>query len=277
LTKPIQTTKLMRDFLDPMSFRTARHLAIATLGIAASVGAAKADTLTFNTSTLAKVAQSPASQQFPVDMETFSGSVPTTPTAAFPFDGSYNGTRYQNLGNGAVTDTLPGFNPFGTGMISWDSTLLSAGVARVNYSSPSPANVGDADTFSRPLNTQFLSFYLVSTVPGDCLVCGPSNAVATVLTTAADNRVRGGFTGTLNGGSYTILDNAPINIVYGASGIAGTLSFSAITSFANDVAISNTGRIILTAVPGPLPLAGAVFAFGWSKKLRRRIKRASLA
>jgi hypothetical protein len=265
-----------------MFLKSLRVLGVATLAIAASVGAAKADTLTFNTNSLSTVpgfppGGSPPSQQFPVDMETFSGSVPTTPTAAFPLDGSYNATRYQNLGNGAVTDTLAGFNPFGSGVITWDSTLLSAGVARVNYSSPAPANVGDADTFSRPLNTQFLSFYLVSTVPGDCFVCGPSNAVATVLTTAADNRVRGGFTGTLNGGSYAIIDNAPINIVYGDSGIAGTLQFSGLSSFANNVNIANTGRIVLTAVPGPLPLAGAVFAFGWSKKLRRRIKTASLA
>ena len=33
-----------------------------------------------------------------------------------------------------------------------------------------------------------------------------------------------------------------------------------------------TGLDIISEVPGPLPLAGAAGAYGWSRKLRRRIR-----
>jgi hypothetical protein len=70
--------------------------------------------------------------------------------------------------------------------------------------------------------------------------------------------------------------------MFGASGITGTLQYTAFTDVTADPSLvqNSGGQIIINvndpnpptnAVPGPLPVLGAGAAFGYSRRLRRRI------
>ena len=64
-------------------------------------------------------------------------------------------------------------------------------------------------------------------------------------------------------------DFAALNGSYSSLNVTDTYSISgqgALTSF------TNTYRQSLSAVPGPLPLAGVLAAFGWTRRMRRRVK-----
>jgi hypothetical protein len=114
----------------------------------------------------------------------------------------------------------------------------------------------------------FRPFYLT----GDCSICGSINSVARTNLVGSALRVD------LNPGSSNALSSNIVPIVFGRSGITGTLNFTAFTNVASGVQTSG-GQIFLTAVenggtavPGPLPVLGAGTAFGFSRRLRKRIK-----
>jgi hypothetical protein len=82
-------------------------------------------------------------------------------------------------------------------------------------------------------------------------------------------------------GNQNKLTSGLYNIIFGASGITGTLQYTAFTNVtSNPFAQQSGGTIVInvndpnpptTAVPGPLPVLGAGAAFGYSRRLRRRI------
>lgn len=130
------------------------------------------------------------------------------------------------------------------------------------------------------LNLDFGSFYL----DGSCSFCGLANAVSI---TSATNTGTAQFIGeaptsTVGSsvlGSQNKITSSIYNIVFGASGITGTLQYTASTDvISNPLQQINAGSITIvtnsmptTSVPGPLPVLGAGAAYGYSRRLRRRI------
>jgi len=128
----------------------------------------------------------------------------------------------------------------------------------------------------------FGSFYL----DGSCAFCGPANAVS-VLSSSLTGQAE--YLGEAPGGSsgnQNKLTSSLYNIVFGASGKTATLEYKAFTDITNGVPgtdrkESSGGSIIIrfndpvTAVPAPLSIFGAGAAFGFSRRLRRRIQDAA--
>ena len=73
------------------------------------------------------------------------------------------------------------------------------------------------------------------------------------------------FTGSNGGGPNAALTAAGNGIYYGTTVVGGANGTGAIYAFDSGVRDSNP-------VPGPMPLIGATAAFGWSRRLRRRIQ-----
>jgi len=146
---------------------------------------------------------------------------------------------------------------------------------------PSPVNNLWVDNVA----TDFGSFFLA----GTCSFCGEANAVSLLSTTNSNADfigVAAADAPTGSTGNQNYLNSKIYDIVFGASGIKGTISFDAFTTIVNatgtqPVQQTNGGKIVLNIiepptpsrpVPGPLPLMGAGAALGFSRRLRRQIK-----
>lgn len=241
---------------------------VSLAGVAAVVASVSAlpahalDTVTFVPTAVGFPAVSPnPNQEFAVDMETFNTPIPSSPTFSTRYTGlSLFGPAPSNIFLGATGIQRVGAPEANSFRVDYDS--LASDVI--------PG--GNVNNFTRNLNTRITSFFLT----GTCSVCGIANAISTFTTTASSGAVKGGFNGTTllgrpNTGNYSLFTNGPVSVTFGASGITGTLSYQAATNFGFGNP-NSTGNITFTAVPGPLPLAGAALAFGWSRKLRNRIK-----
>ncbi len=128
------------------------------------------------------------------------------------------------------------------------------------------------------VTTDFGSFFLA----GGCSFCGAANAVQLLSTTNSDADYIG-LSPTNGAGNQNYLNSDIYNIVFGASGITGTIQFDANTliTSGSPAIQTNGGKIVIKInqlppaqlpVPGPLPLMGAGAAFGFSRRLRRQIK-----
>jgi len=134
-------------------------------------------------------------------------------------------------------------------------------------------------------NLSFGSFYL----DGICDFCGAANAVSI---TSASTTGLATFLGEApdgSAGNQNKLTSSIYNIVFGASGKKGTLQYEAYTDITNVNSMgsrveSSGGKIFITledpipptsAVPAPLSVLGAGAAFGFSRRLRRRIQSAA--
>lgn len=243
-------------------YRLAGAAAVALGAIA--LPAKAVDTITFNPTTVTRPTVNPnPAQGLPVDMETSTTAIP----ASFS-------VRFENVFLSAA----------GTGLFAGVTGTQRVGTItpppnafRVDYSS----SVGDIkqgaipQNFIRDLNSTVTPFFLT----GTCAVCGASNIIS-ITSLASSGAVSGGFNGLSTGGiptqgNYTLFTNSPISFTFAGAGLTGTLSYEAITSFVGAENTSN-GSFTIT-VPGPSPLIGAAFAFGWSRKLRNRIKASAAA
>ena len=210
--------------------------------------------VSFETELLQKASSNiPATQLLPVDLEgsgvSFSGYVAR-------LNGGNSPTGFTNSGfsvlfagaDGTITRVQNGQNTF-----------------RFVYSQDSLVSP-DTSFFQKNLLSTFDSFYL----NGTCAVCG-IDAQITSQASAALGTFTGPNAAAPVSGSYTI-DSALIPFSYGTTGFTGTLQYSAFNSFVSGSTVTDSSAsFTLTAVPGPLPVAGVAFAFGWSRKLRRRI------
>jgi len=176
---------------------------------------------------------------------------------------------------------------------SWQEdsiTPVPAGQQRFDYNFPNATSSSTGGTsgsatvhdWTNNLNLTFNRFYLT----GPCSYCGLSNAVSQIsrsLTGEARyiNESPTSSPGNLIPGNQNTLKSSIYDIIFGASGITGTLQYTAFTNVtSNPFAQQSGGTIILnvndpnpptTAVPGPLPVLGAGAAFGYSRRLRLRI------
>ena len=128
----------------------------------------------------------------------------------------------------------------------------------------------------------FGSFYL----DGSCNFCGPTNAVSVLSSSSTGQAEYLGEAPDGSAGNRNKLTSNLYNIVFGDSGKVGTLEYTAFTDVTNRNSSGSRveksgGSIIIrfndpvTAVPAPLSILGAGAAFGFSRRLRRRIQSAA--
>jgi hypothetical protein len=206
-----------------------------------------------------------------------------------------NNPRPMQLSPGGTAITVPARNFIYQNLVgdyapagAWTPVSQSTAVVgeqRFDYSfptasliNPGPPQVND---WTNLLTLNFGSFYL----DGSCTFCGSSNAVSIVTSTLTGTAKYIGESPTSTPGNQNQLTSGIYNILFGASGITGTLQYTAFTNVtANPFSQQSGGTIVLnvnandpnpptptTAVPGPLPILGAGAAFGYSRRLRRRI------
>jgi hypothetical protein len=162
-------------------------------------------------------------------------------------------------------------------------SLLGAKEQRFDYLFPNASEKSPPNnTWTDNVTTQFGSFYLA----GPCDFCGLANAVLPLQTTNSSANyfgtpVSGAPAGST--GKQNYLTSKVYDIVFGASGIKGTINFDALTTIIDaseiqEVQQTNGGKIVIninqpsTPVPSTIPLLGAGAAFGFSRRLRCRIK-----
>jgi len=146
---------------------------------------------------------------------------------------------------------------------------------------PGGSGTATVHNWNNNLNLDFGSFYL----DGSCSFCGSANAVSIISATNTGTAQFIGeadtsTVGNSNGGSQNEITSSIYNIMFGTSGITGTLQYTASTNVvANPLSQSNKGTITImtngvkppNGVPGPLPILGAGVAYGYSRRLRQRI------
>jgi hypothetical protein len=217
-----------------------------------------------------------------------------------PVPDSTSNARPMQLSPAGTAMTVPARNFIYTGLVgdygpagSWQEdslTPIPAGQQRFDYNFPNATSSSTGGTsglatvhdWMNNLNLTFNRFYLT----GSCSFCGPSNAVSQIsasLTGQAKyiNESPDSTPGNSISGNQNTLKSSIYNIIFGASGITGTLQYTAYTNVtSNPLSQQSGGTIIInaddpnpptTAVPGPLPVLGAGAAFGYSRRLRRRI------
>jgi len=183
---------------------------------------------------------------------------------------------YESLSstNSTVGNWIPVGQTFPNG------TTTTTNKQRFDYNFPASTDTTINPTthyWTDNLNLSFGSFYL----DGSCSFCGSGNAVSLIGSTAP---------GTSNGsakyvneynsttaGNQNSITSKIYNIVFGASNKTGTLQYTAFTNVISGSQQFNGGTITITTndpittVPGPLPVLGVGAAFGFSRRLRRRI------
>jgi hypothetical protein len=144
------------------------------------------------------------------------------------------------------------------------------------------SGLAQVHTSTDKLYLNFGSFYL----DGSCSFCGSANTVSLVNSSLTGTTKFIGESPTSTPGNSILgnqntITSSIYNIVFGVSGITGTLQYTASTNvISNPLQQFNTGIITIVTndpippspgVPGPLPVLGTGAAFGFSRRLRRQI------
>ncbi len=211
----------------------------------------------------------------------------------------FENPRPMQLSPGGTAMTVTSRNFIYTGLVgdyapagSWQEDSLTPpppGQQRFDYNFPmaTSSSTGGASgsatvhDWTNNLNLTFNRFYL----NGTCSFCGQSNAVSEIsasLTGQAkyiDESPTSTPGNSISGNQNKLMSNI-YNIIFGASGITGTLQYTAFTNVTTNLTTVSGGTIVINvndpnpptiAVPGALPILGAGAAFGYSRRLRRRI------
>jgi hypothetical protein len=78
-----------------------------------------------------------------------------------------------------------------------------------------------------------------------------------------------------DGIAWVLQDSTSYNVYYNGFGYSSPTDWGS-SSVGGGIVTSSSLSFAPAAVPGPLPLFGAGAAFGWSRRLRRRVKTGSL-
>jgi hypothetical protein len=182
---------------------------------------------------------------------------------------------YQSLSS--TNSTVGNWIPLGQtlpGATTTNAQRFDYNFSDATSSTPNPTTYNWTDN----LNLSFGSFYL----DGSCSFCGSGNAVSLIGSTAPGTsngsaKYVNEYNSTTEGNQNSITSKI-YNIVFGASNKTGTLQYTAFTNvISNPLQQFNGGTITITTndpittVPGPLPVLGVGAAFGFSRRLRRRI------
>lgn len=240
---PWQIAKLMRESLSQM-----RHsLALPLLGFA-----------------LAVVAPAPSRALTTVCTAAWTSSVPAGGTASGALSGAATppcpspsvtasvtvGTG-ANAGNRNTSDAIGGSATSNFARTSNES--MDIGVVGTN------GNYSRTLTFSQAVTNPYLFFTFTD--------LGTSFTFTQAFTLAqANNATRSGSTVTATGGTNSANDGFVVQML----GTYSTINFTYNNTSGFDQSVAFTAGA--NQVPGPLPLMGAGVAFGFSRRLRRRIK-----
>ena len=212
-----------------------------------------------------------------------------------PIPNSFANPRPLQLSPGGTAMTVPlrnfiyqslvgDYAPAGTWTPVGQSIATLAGEQRFDYSFPAASSINpgppQVNNWNNNLDLTFGSFYLGNT--GSCSFCGPLNPVSVISAAPTGTAKYIDESPTSISGNQNTLTSDIYNIVFGASGITGTLQFTAYTDVTINPSVDQKsgGKIIInvndpnpptTAVPGPLPVLGAGAALVYSRRLRGRI------
>jgi hypothetical protein len=213
----------------------------------------------------------------------------TRPVQLSPGGNAMNTGAIPNTRNFIYQSLVGNYAPAGNWMPFGQS--LSAGEQRFDYNFLAATSSGTGGTsgsaavhdWNNKLNLDFGSFFLT----GGCSFCGSGNAVSLINSTNTGTakfigEAPSSTAGNSILGNQNTITSSIYPIVFGASGITGTLQYTAFTDVTSGLSLSQSsgGTITLnvnaptpptSAVPGPLPVLGAGAAFGFSRRLRRRI------
>jgi hypothetical protein len=231
----------------------------------ASVQAANAVTITYTaTSARYEAVGDPGDNTRPLQLSP-GGTAMTGPTRNF---------IYTGLSGDYPTPAV--WTPVGQSTSAVGEQRFDYSFPAANSTNAGPPQVND---WANNLSLSFGSFYLGTT--GSCSFCGPLNPVSVINSALTGTAKYIGESPTSTPGNQNTLTSGIYNILFGASGITGTLQYTAFTNVTSNPFAQNSGGSIIinvndpnpptTAVPGPLPVLGAGAAFGYSRRLRRRI------
>jgi len=236
-----------------------------SVSLLASVQAANAVTITYTaTSARYEAVGAPGDNTRPLQLSP-GGTAMTGPTRNFIYTG------------------LAGDYPTAGAWTPVGQSTSTNGEQRFDYSFPAAnsTNAGppQVNDWANSLSLSFGSFYLA----GSCSFCGPTKAVTVITSSSTGIAKYIGQAPDSTPGNQNQLTSGLYNILFGTgpTAIMGTLEYTAFTNVtSNPFAQQSGGKIIInvndpnpptTAVPGPLPVLGAGAAFGYSRRLRRRI------
>jgi hypothetical protein len=215
------------------------------------------------TSGLLAASTVPAGAQVPSSSVTFQ-----TNSGSTAFTG--NGANLAETGSFTFTNPTGTVNPWTVLNLSPPSGGFFEGITALYYTTTPSLSYDDKDdpTFS------FGSFYFL----GSCSICGTTTTPGEIISIGP---VQSG-TVTLGGqpGQFNPLQAnvGPVAINYGNTGHSGTVSFNATALVRNNESAFAVAGVNFTVfdgppgvVPGPVPLFGAAAAFGYSRRLRRRV------
>jgi hypothetical protein len=158
-----------------------------------------------------------------------------------------------------------------TGVDYTTNTLTTANggndTLRVNYwDFPGSKVTTDGTNFTRPLQLGLTRFAL----GGTCAICGSENPIYDIEPIYATGRWVGDGDYNQGTGTYSIKSKATaVNI---GTKYKGFIIFDGSVSIANGIVTDTAGTVtLILTVPAPLPILGGGIAFGWSRRLRRRV------
>lgn len=208
-----------------------------------------------------------SSQDYAIDLETLTGSIPPPPAANTAAALNQYGTRYHYnhvaSSNGVSTTTTSGIFS-GAGFFSGNGNIF-----RLSYGdrSGTPVTSGTATNFTRDLA---FSFHNVQggnpfQLEGSCGLC------AQPITLLSNFNGLGSFVGSdASNGTYSYKSN-PALIQFSGGDLA-SLIFEGSVTVENGITVATSGAMTFShPVPSPLPVVGGGMAFAWSRRLRRRI------
>lgn len=212
-------------------------------------------------------------QKFAVDLETPSQTIPSTTRPRYGMRYLFRPGSPDAPATGGPVQTITNDpNNIFTGVDFTTTTPAPTsnggnGTLRVNYWDwPGSTVTTDGTNFIRPLQLGVTRFAL----GGTCSICGSENPVVDVAPIYATGRWVGDGDYNTGTGTYSITsEQAPITIGRNARGV---ILFNGEVTIANGIVTATSGTVtIRLSVPAPLPILGGGIAFGWSRRMRRRL------
>lgn len=177
-------------------------------------------------------------------------------TGSIPPCSSTPVTAQVTVGSGANAGIINGGDAIGG---SATSNFVRTSTSSVDIGAPISTNEPIALTFSQPVTNPYLFFTYADNNTSFIF----SNLVSLLQ---ANNATLSGQTVTVSGASNQQNDGFVVQLL----GTYSTVNFSYNNANATVNSVAFTAGA--NAVPGPLPLMGAGVAFGFSRRLRRRIR-----
>jgi hypothetical protein len=212
-------------------------------------------------------------QKFAVDLEAPTTTIPasTRPRYGMRYlfrpgtpDAPATGGRNQTVTSDENYNLLTGVN-YTTNTL----TTSNGGndTLRVNYwDFPGTSVTTDGTNFTRPLQLGLTRFAL----GGTCAICGSSNPIYDIEPIYATGTWIGDGGYNEGTGVYSIKSRSTA-VQIGANR-RGVITFDGSVSIANGIVTDTFGTVTLVlTVPAPLPILGGGIAFGWSRRMRRRV------